>query len=608
MGSLTIVQDTLRGVDEEGVGDKYAGMVWIPNEEYPEGRLYFATTAPVKHQGEIVGGVMVGMVVESMAEEIRDQSDRKDVAESKRAQITFYEDTERAYVSTFTPHNGLGILDFYDKEELRAAIQPQKGRDGIVFDTTTIQNEQYQFAYTLLEIRGRPIGFLSVALPRSRMFEGETSGLKLVVIGITCMLVVGIIGVGIFVSRTITEPLDELVSVAREVTAGNWQRRSAVKSHDEIGVLSQAFNQMTSHLLWLFGQVLAVSGQRAAIVDSISDGIIVCDNDGVIQTINRAACRLLGLEEHNLAIFPGRLSDLPLVPVTEPVFGRQPKDLYRLGEYTVKVSVSPVVAVRGTQLGNVYVLQDLTAEVKTDLARTGFIRTVSHEMRTPLTSLKGNADMLLHGLAGPLQGEQATMVEAISIQANNMTRLLNNMITIAGFDAGTTTIELEPISLKRVVEEAVWPLRKAMKAKNLALKLEFPPELPQVEADRIQLRLLMQQLLDNARVYTESGGSITIRAVHQGAFVRVDVEDTGCGIPPELIDRVFDRFVRGEESNDRPDRGIGLGLAIVKHLVESHGGRVWVRSSLGKGSTFSFTLRCADETEHARETSLITAA
>lgn len=616
MGELSIVQDTLKGVDERG-RDKYAGMVWLPNEAYPEGRLYFVTVAPVKvpikdpegqEEDKIVGGIMVAMVVEKLAEEIRDYADKEEVAASEKAQITFYEENERAYVSTFDPHNGLDILDFYDDEELRNTVVRQQERDGLVFDTAKIGDQKYQFGYTLLEIREKSIGFLSAALPRSRMYSSEGEGLRVLLIGITLVLMLGIIAVGLFISRQITVPLGELVSTAREVTEGNFQRRSNVQSLDEIGVLSVAFNRMTGHLLHLFGQVLAESGQRAAIVDSIGDGIVVCDNDGVIQMINRATCRFLGLEGQERAVFPGRLSDLPLVRVTEPVFGKQADDVYTLGEYLVKVLMSPVITVRGNHLGNVYVLQDRTAEVKTDIARTGFIRTVSHEMRTPLTSLRGNVDMLRHGMAGPLQGEQVSMVETMSLQTSNMTRLLNNMIAIAGFDSGTTKIELEPIALKRVVEEAIWPFRKAIKSRTISLKLDIPPDMPQVEADRIQLRLIVQQLIENARVYTDEGGSITVQATNEGAFARIDVIDTGCGIPPDLIDRIFERFVRGEESNDRPDRGIGLGLAIVKHLVEQHGGQVWVQSEPGQGSTFSFTLRCAYETGNPGDKQIAEAA
>jgi signal transduction histidine kinase len=613
MGNLSIVQDTLNGVDEKG-RDKYAAMVWLPNEAYPEGRLYFVTVAPVKvsvkgDEDKIVGGIMVAMVVDKLAEEIRDYADRaEEVAASEQAQITFYEENERAYVSTFDPHNGLDILDFYDDEELRDTVRRQRERDGLVFDTAKIGDQKYQFGYTLLEIRGKSIGFLSAALPHSRMHGSEGEGLRILLIGITLILMLGIIAVGLFISRQITVPLGELVSTAREVTEGNFQRRSNVRSLDEIGVLSVAFNRMTGHLLHLFGQVLAESGQRAAIVDSIGDGIVVCDNDGVIQMINRATCRFLGLEGQERAVFPGRLSDLPLVRVTEPVFGNQADDIYNLGEHLVKVLMSPVITVRGNHLGNVYVLQDRTAEVKTDIARTGFIRTVSHEMRTPLTSLRGNVDMLLHGLAGPLQGEQVSMVETMSTQTSNMTRLLNNMIAIAGFDSGTTKIELEPIALKRVVEEAIWPFRKAIKSRNISLKLDIPPDMPLVEADRIHLRLIIQQLIENARVYTDEGGNITVRATTEGTVARIDVIDTGCGIPPDLIDRVFERFVRGEESNDRPDRGIGLGLAIVKNLVEQHGGQVWVQSKPGQGSTFSFTLRCAYETGNPGDKQIAEAA
>jgi signal transduction histidine kinase len=249
-------------------------------------------------------------------------------------------------------------------------------------------------------------------------------------------------------------------------------------------------------------------------------------------------------------------------------------------------------------MGSVCVLQDMTAEVAVDRAKTNFIGTISHELRTPLTVIRGNADLLLRGLAGPVDEEQKIFVESIRQHASNMTSLISNVIVIAGLDSGSLSTDLEPVALLRPVEEAAWPLQSLIKAKGLSLGIDLPDGLPEVLADFDQLRMVMHQLIDNARRYTSEGG-ITVRARALAEYVQVEVEDTGRGISPDMQEQVFQRFIRGDgvsEGINSSERGIGLGLAICKQLVERQGGTIWMLSTPGQGSTFCFTLRYAHAT------------
>jgi signal transduction histidine kinase len=243
-------------------------------------------------------------------------------------------------------------------------------------------------------------------------------------------------------------------------------------------------------------------------------------------------------------------------------------------------------------------IQDLTSEIGIERARSNFIATISHELRTPLTVLRGNTDLLLRGLVGPLEDDQRMLIDSMRQHTTNMSALINNVIVLANLDSGQLQTNLEPLELTQVVEEAVWPLRSAIKAKDLELEIDIPDELPPVLGDMDQLRTVVQQLVDNAQRYTDSG-SIHLGATREGQFVRVDIRDTGRGIAPHMHEQIFQRFIRGDGTNEginSAQRGIGLGLAIVKQLVERHGGRVWVNSTPGQGSTFSFTLRYTNAT------------
>jgi signal transduction histidine kinase len=408
-----------------------------------------------------------------------------------------------------------------------------------------------------------------------------------------------IIVAGVSIARLITRPLEELAATARAISHGDTSRRACIVSENEIGQLATSFNQMTEYLVRLYGQVQAEASQRAAIVESITDGIIVVDDLGNVKLINRATRRLMNLADDEP--LPARLSDIPLNRLVEgvPGFGSQrASDLYTLGDYIVRASVAPVVASDGKRSGYVCLLQDMTAEVTVDRAKTNFIGTISHELRTPLTVIRGNSDLLLRGLAGPMEEEQRVFVESIRQHANNMTTLVNNVIVIANLDAGTLNTDLEPMDLARPIGEATFPLQSQIKAKGLTLTLDIAADLRPVLGDYDQVRQIMYQLLDNARRYTFEGG-ITVRARDNGDHVRVEVEDTGRGIPPDMQDQIFERFIRGDgtsEGINSSERGIGLGLAICKQLVERQGGKIGVTSVPGQGSTFYFTLRYADDT------------
>jgi signal transduction histidine kinase len=241
----------------------------------------------------------------------------------------------------------------------------------------------------------------------------------------------------------------------------------------------------------------------------------------------------------------------------------------------------------------VIVLHDISAEAAVDQAKTDFIKVISHELRTPLTPICGNVELLLRGLFGELKPEQRETLEQVRGRADQMKDLVNNIIMVASIEANTLQTDPEPQDLWIAVENAVAPMRRQFANKGLELRIEPMEDIPYVLADREQLRMILTQLLDNARRYTPAG-SVTISASRHDAQVQLDISDTGPGIPPEERSRLFTRFHR-IEGNNSPERGSGLGLAITRQLVERQGGQVWASSEAGEGSTFSIALPIASE-------------
>jgi|HigsolmetaAR202D_1030399.scaffolds.fasta_scaffold00289_2 PAS domain S-box len=553
-------------------GDKFAGLMILGDEPSP----YLATIAPVVKDDQVVGGLIVAMRVDTLLREMRDRSQAGIVA--------IYDINGKALYSTTRPANMSDLdISLIGRERLQEA-----GEEGTLFDVR-VNEREYQFAYTWLQIRQSTVGILSVSLARDYIQESVRS-FVLIVVFVALGLVAGITGVGWLVAQRLTRPITELADTASAVTAGDLERRSQVSSSDEVGVLASSFNTMTEHLLRLYNE-------RAAIVESIVDGIVVCNNNGEIVSVNAAVRSFLGISEGDQ--LPRYFKDLPLEPFTEATgfSDRRIPNLFRLKDRIVRASPSEIPGADGKRMGIVCVLQDMTAEVAIDRAKNNFIATISHELRTPLTVMRGNADLLLRGLMGPLDPDQRGLIETMRNHAANMTALVTNVIAIAGLDSGSIVPEPTPNKLHELIEEFTWPMRSQITAKGLEFHVEVPEDLPLVLVDAIHLRTVFSQLLDNARRYT-SQGSVTIKAFNLGKFVQVDIIDTGHGVPESLHPHLFDRFVRGDGANEginSAERGIGLGLAIAKQLIERQGGQIWLSQTSSSGSVFSFTLINAND-------------
>jgi signal transduction histidine kinase len=348
------------------------------------------------------------------------------------------------------------------------------------------------------------------------------------------------------------------------------------------------------HNAALYTRVQRDASERQAILESIADGVVVCDNHQQIVMANQAAVALLGIR--NWQEHPIRLRDLPLqqVAANSELFGKDKgAEHYQLGDRTLAFSRAPVVSDDNLTLGEVIVLHDLSDEVALSEAKTAFIATISHELRTPLTPIFMNLELLLRGLGGPLNEDQTDIIKQVRKRASDINDIAQKATLIASIESNALTIDLRPQDIHVAVDTALTPLLPSFNAKGIAVRKNLPENLPPVLADRELLTLTLSQLLDNARRFTQQG-EVTISAHSANGEVQVDIADTGIGISPEAQEMLFRRFQR-VEGNSSPERGGGLGLAITRQVLERQGGRVWVRSTPGQGSVFSFVLPHADE-------------
>ncbi len=241
----------------------------------------------------------------------------------------------------------------------------------------------------------------------------------------------------------------------------------------------------------------------------------------------------------------------------------------------------------------------LTAVQVINKRKTDFISSVSHELRTPLTSIKGYAAILLTGKLGNIPEDIRIRLDKINRHSDELVHMVNDLLDIARIEAGKTTMKKETLDLKNVADGVFDLLSGQLKERQIEFSSEIDGDAQNIFADHSQLNRVFINLIGNAIKFTPAGGKISVAAHKQGTFIQIDVKDTGCGMPEEATDKIFEEFFRVDNTINQEVKGTGLGLSLVKHIVEAHGGKIRVTSTVGKGSTFSFSIPAAapDETK-----------
>jgi len=362
-----------------------------------------------------------------------------------------------------------------------------------------------------------------------------------------------------------------------------------------------------------------------AILDGLPDGVIISNaNDRVILT-NRAALEILGLERSEVIGNPfGHIIDgmRPAydVDIVKMLIDPLPSSVSVVFEATdriVQTRMAPVKNNGGPQAGVVTVMRDVTAQTKAEAEKaqrladlqernrqledaveqlqtlnqlkSQFITHMSHELRTPLNSILGFSGMMLKGIEGSLTEAQSQDVEAIHTSGKHLLRLITDMLEISQLWTGKLDLTLSDVNLPEIIESAMAIAAPLVGDRPIELRQALAPNLPAVRADKTRVRQVLLNLLTNAAKYTERG-QIAVSAARDGNHIVIRVADTGIGIPSEHLETIFEESCRVDRPGMRPVDGLGLGLSISRQLVELQGGRIWVESKVGVGSTFYFSL------------------
>ncbi len=412
------------------------------------------------------------------------------------------------------------------------------------------------------------------------------------------LAVIGVILVSSFVVRRIVRPLTAMADTARRFAQGELAARVAVTSRDEVGQLGSAFNAMAGQLQAKIQELEASRSQMEGILQSMSEGVMLVGPGGELLLVNEAARQIfrMGAGTSQGRSFAELMRQPDLQELVQQILKTgqsrvRDMTLYSPSERHLQVHGTPCrCAPEGVQgSGVLLVLYDITDLKRLERIRTEFVANVSHELKTPLTAIRGAVETLLDGaLKDADQGR--LFLESISEETGRLHRLVEDLLTLAQVESKQVVLRKEPVSVRIFLEEELARQRVLAKERQVSLKLENVPQNQTVHADRSQLAQAVGNLLENAVKYNRPGGQVLVRASEVSRYLHIEVEDKGIGIPLEDLPRIFERFYRVDKARSRETGGTGLGLSIVKHVAEAHGGSVQAESRLGHGSRFTLIL------------------
>jgi PAS domain S-box-containing protein len=403
-------------------------------------------------------------------------------------------------------------------------------------------------------------------------------------------------------AQHLTRPIQALTRGAEKIASGDFSTLVEVNTHDELLDLANAFNAMSmdlsSYREFRVDEVLVEKAKIEGIVYSSEDGILLADQDGQVQLINPKARTMLGLEADTREAFAGRpiwsfvKKDKLAVALRECIEGDSPKSVREInlsGEgvrcfYSLSVSLINAPESSGMNYWFVVQIRNITAEKELEQLKDDFLQSLTHDLRSPMTAIRGYLQVLAEEMAGPVTPDQKKMLRIMENASTKLLHIVSNLLDSAKMSAGKLKLNLSECNLRHVVPNTVELFHTEAAKKKITLTLDMPEEMSRMKLDPALLERVIINLLGNAIKFTPEGGFVTVKFIELSDRLQGLVTDTGNGMPAEFLDRVFRKFEQASGTRG----GTGLGLAICKFIVEAHYGEIAVRSKPGEGTTFTF--------------------
>ena len=436
----------------------------------------------------------------------------------------------------------------------------------------------------------------------------DASILWVSVVGVICFLIAFILLFNL--PSNIANPIKELTNSIKEIVAENYHQRVHFESHNEFGDLAKSFNTMAQKLEeYKAGNVekLLIEKRRIeTLINNMNEPVIGLDDNNVVVFMNNNALKIaslslgevIGRPVQDIAVnndlIRSLIQDLFMADKTLTdkslikIFDNNKESYFR--KELIPIRIIPTGEREEVLIGNVILLQNITEYKELDFAKTNFVANISHELKTPISSIKMSLQLLENKQTGNLNQEQQNLLESISDDANRLLKITKELLNITEVESGTIQLSLLPIPLAEIVNYAINATKNSAEQKGIKIELLNKESLPTVLADSEKMAWVLTNLISNAIRYSYDNASIFIQIQSDHQFAKISVIDTGQGIPPQYISKIFDRYFRIPGTKKE---GTGLGLSISKEFVEAQGGTIEVISDFAKGSTFSIRIQLA---------------
>ncbi|GAB7388614.1 ATP-binding protein [Bacillaceae bacterium] len=480
-----------------------------------------------------------------------------------------------------------------DRPEFREAVRNGRAIGEAIRFSTTLGYEMMYVALPIVRDE-RVIGVMRVAVTLEQVQKAVRQlwvSLASVMGGVLILSAL----ISIKMAQGITRPIEEIIRVARHLTQKKYDSRVRVQTKDELEQLASAINFLASSLQQQMEEIQENEQRLAGVLTNLVSGVMLIGSHRRIVLVNPAMEQILGSPAdylvgklHIEASKNFGLSQLIDKCLKQGGKIREEVHVYYPKERILDAHLAPYLNEEGEIRGVITVLHDITEIRRLEKMRSEFVANVSHELKTPITAVKGFAETLLDGA---MHDEETcrSFLKIIYDESDRLHRLINDILNLSKIEQQRLPLKIETVNLSDLVYETTATLQEQISKKKLTLHL---PEQRQVfiEGEKDRLRQIILNLVANGIAYTPEGGKISVQLVEKAEEVDLVVADTGIGIPQKDLHRIFERFYRVDKARSRESGGTGLGLAIVKHLVESHHGRIHVESEEGRGSTFTITL------------------
>ena len=418
------------------------------------------------------------------------------------------------------------------------------------------------------------------------LINNQLNQTKIILAVSTGVYVLVSIFLGFFISRSLVSPMKKLIKSAEKIASGeNIEIEKTKKVDNEVGDLTNAFSIMTTELKQKFNEVDRQKRQIETILLHMTDGIIAFDMEGKIIHINPAAKELLSITEKEDTfekVFRKLKLDINMEKIIYLENWTSTEQRKNVGEKYINMLFAPFKDENDMPGGIMVLIQDITEHVKLDNMRKEFVADVSHELKTPITSIMGYADTLLEGEYD--KETQNRFLNVIATEARRMAKLVTDLLTLSRYDSKKIKVEETEFDLGELVKRCQEKLRFEIEKKNHSMECFVTASVPPVEADKDGIERVVLNILSNAIKYTPDNGTIKVYVgfVYNDAYIKVI--DNGVGIPKEDLSRIFDRFYRVDKARTRELGGTGLGLSIAKEILNQNKGSIDIKSEVGKGT------------------------